>query len=444
MEPDEVCSVEIVDVALPNDYGVAKREGLVIFVPGAIPGDRVRVRLRREKKGYAYGELVEIEGPSPHRVDPVCPHFGRCGGCSLRSLDYGQQLLVKVNHLVQCLTRIGGIKDIQKWLEPIVPSVRTQHYRGMVELASSFRERRPRLGFRERVSPFSDYRHHVVAVQDCLIFSTVLRSVVDRFSGVTRPGAGKGGGPLPVLKGLTVREAKSTGQVMVVAEGDGPVPEVLPSMGRDLQPLLPGIASVYWVSAGRTTLVAGKAWIEERIGDLTFRIYPHAFFQPNPEGAALLHQKLKESLALTGQERILGLYCGAGPLELYLASGAKEVVGIDSLEANIAGARENCAINAIANCIFRRMAVENMGSKGEGGVFDVVVVDPPRTGMTEGALKAVLKVEAPRIAYVSCDPASLARDIKLLAAGGYGIERVIPFDFFPHTSHVEVLAILRK
>ncbi len=376
-------------------------------------------------------------------MDPVCPYFGRCGGCSIQTLAYKEQLLLKRRHLVQSLARIGGIGDAESIVQSAVPSARTIHYRGKVELAVSREQGSPAIGFAGRASPFERYHRPVIPVASCALFSPVLETVIPWLRAVVScmPRRGRGNG-LP--EHVVVREGKGTGQVMVVLKGKGLPPPDLTAFGRGREGLPRNITSLYWASPKGDTLLAGLPHIEERFDGLALRLYPHTFFQPNPETALLLYERLRNELSLMGQERILGLYCGAGTIEIYLAQWAREVTGIDVVKANITAARRNCAANGIRNCTFVAMRAEET-VKGKGvDSWDIVIVDPPRAGMSRNALSAVLASGAERLAYVSCDPASLARDVRLLMEGGYSILRTVPFDFFPHTSHVESLTLLRR
>jgi 23S rRNA (uracil1939-C5)-methyltransferase len=437
-------SGEVEDMALPAGHGVIRLGGLVVFAPGCVPGDRVRIRIAKPAGRFAYGDILAIEKESPLRERPSCPHFGRCGGCDLQALSYEAQLRIKENHLLQALKRIGGEDMEGEPISPMVPSVDRFFYRGKIEFSFGRAQGRTTVGLSGRSSPFSSYAGRVVPVDGCLLFSPVagqvLPLVVDALSGSGLmpydAAAGKG-----TLQRLVIREAKGTGEVMVhvVAASD---------LGRRLSGLkdrlaaLPQVASFYATGNRATRLLSGKPAIDEKLSGLTFRIYPFSFFQPNPMTAGLLYERLASFPGIEGSRRALGLYCGSGPVELHLARVVKEVTGIDSSGDNIACARENARLNGSENCTFIEDKAERAGQVFAGKT-DLLVVDPPRRGMSGAALAAVRRIGPERIAYISCNPTTLARDLKDLK-GSYRAKEIVPFDFFPHTAHFEVLTLLER
>ncbi len=438
-------SGEISDIALPSGHGVTRVDDLVVFVPGAVPGDRVRLRVVRLDKRFAYGELLTIEEESPLRERPRCPHFGRCGGCDLQALSYEAQLKVKENHLVQVLRRVGG-QDLEGVeVAPIVPSVDTFSYRGKVEFSFGEEAGGTTIGLSERPSPLHSSRSRVVPVDGCALFgpaaADVLPLVRECFlkTDLTAydPATGKG-----TLKRLVLREAKGTGELMCHLIAASDVSRHLGDLAEELQEGVPRLKSFH-VTGGAASLLWGKPAIDERLADFFFRIYPLSFFQPNPKTAGKLYERLISNAGLTGRESVVGLYCGAGTIELILSRHAKEVTGIDSSRENIAAAQENSRLNRSQNCLFLKDMAETAARRFRGRKVDLLVIDPPRKGLSGEALAAVREIGASKLAYISCNPATLARDLLSLKKV-YHVRQVIPFDFFPHTSHFEVLTMLER
>jgi 23S rRNA (uracil1939-C5)-methyltransferase len=438
-------SIEIVDFAMPRDLGVGRWENRVVFVPGAVPGDRVRVELAREGKGFAYGRMIDLEEPSPWRRDPSCPHFGSCGGCSLLHFDYEQQLEIKARHLAQTLRRVGGLQVDSGIIAPVTPSADRLFYRGKIELAYNRQGGENLLGLKKRLSPFEPYTGDVIPIESCAIFSPVLEGILpvlrdffkehnlSAFDERTKRG---------FLKGITIRESKTTGEVMVILETSKEQLHGIGSLVTSLQQSVPAVRSVGRLHDARVETLAGPGWIEETIDDLRFRIGPAVFFQPNPNAARLLYRKVVDFARSLEARRVVGLYCGMGPLEMVLSRAVEAVEGYDADPENIGNARHNCKTNRLSNCRFHAKRIEDLPVENEP--FDLAVVDPPRTGMSKTALQSLLGLNLPALAYISCDPATLARDLKTLVAAGFTLIQAMPFDFFPHTSHLETLVLLQR
>jgi 23S rRNA (uracil1939-C5)-methyltransferase len=451
-----IITVDIIDIALPNNYGVAKEEGRVIFVPEAVVGDRVRVMVRKEQKQVTYGSIEEVVVPSPFRVEPECPHFGFCGGCTFQDVTYEKQLQVKERYLIETLKRIGGL-DLNKIpVIPIVPSPEVRYYRNKLELSFGTHGGHITLGLRERTSPFTSYEGKVLPIRKCPITSKLVEKILPLFTEfmeirnfttynpVTRQG---------FLRHLIVRESKSTGEIMAILETrSGKIPD-LGLLAQTLSAVVPEVSSFYWTinngssddrRSEKTRLVHGKGYIEERLKGLIFKVLPGSFLQPNTKSAEILYEKIPEIADLKSDQGVLGLYCGTGPIEIFLSGKAKEVAGIDSEQSNIACARENCKLNNVKNCIFYEGKVEAVLKTTDFRGIDLLVLDPPRGGVSPEGLKHVFQIRPKRIAYVSCNPSTLARDLKIMGTLGYKITRIAPFDFFPHTPHIETLVGLSR
>ncbi|MBP1730470.1 MAG: methyltransferase [Deltaproteobacteria bacterium] len=442
--------LEIGDLSFPEGWGVAKESGFVFFVPGAIPGDLVTARLVRRTSRYGYAEVTGFERESPFRVTPGCPHFGTCGGCVSQNLRYGKQLELKEGYLRQTLRRIGDVDLERVEIEPIVPSVAECYYRSKIELFFEYRGSELALGFMQRVSPLEPYKPRVIPIESCVIFSRAVARLIplvhayaasSRNAGrVSKGGARKQG----KLMSLTVRESKWDGRLMVCLEAAGGWTDGLPPFIDALTSAVPEMASLHILSGNKDQCLYGTPYIEEKLDRFVFRVFPETFFQPNSETALLLYRLIVESLGATGRERVLGLYCGAGPIEIFLSPFVKEVVGIDSSRRNIDTAEENCRINDVRNCRFYCARAEDILPGLISSPFDFVVVDPPRAGLAERALRLLLETHASRIIYVSCNPSTLARDLKRLREGGYVPTRIRPFDFFPHAAHLETFVLLER
>ncbi|MFC1496258.1 23S rRNA (uracil(1939)-C(5))-methyltransferase RlmD [Candidatus Margulisiibacteriota bacterium] len=441
--------VEITDIALPKNFGVVKKDGEIMFLPNSIPGQKVKVRKAKKKKGVQYLEFIMLMEESPHATNQPCPHSSKCGGCAFQNLSYEKQLELKQNYLNQTLSRIGKVNLIPS---PISPSPGSFYYRNKMEYAFGEEDRKVVLGLRERTHPLKKYNRRAVPISECPIFSEQVKMIfpiiLDFFNKYKHE---KG-----VLRHLLIREGKNTNQLMVILVTKTKKIEKLEELAKRLIKNIPELKSFYWVTNDQIAdvvtfegvhLIYGEKFIEEKIGELTFRIYPQTFFQPNSKAAELLYQKIKELAALTGKEKVLGLYCGAGAIEICLSSQAKEIAGIDLVEENIKTAEENCKINNITNAKFVCGEVESYLKEPRSsfaGSFDLLVLDPPRSGLAQKAIDRILKLEIPRIIYVSCNPATLARDLKIFQENKYSIKQIAPFDLFPHAAHLETIVQIEK
>ena len=443
--------VDVIDVALPNNYGVAKEEGRVIFVPDAVAGDRVRIKIQKEQKKLTYGSIEEVVTPSPFRTEPECPHFGPCGGCTFQNVVYEKQLLIKENYLIETLKRIGGLDTSGVVLEPIVASPEVLYYRNKLELSFGTNSGRLALGLRERALPFRDYEGKVLPIKKCLVTSRLVETIIPIFTEFMdsrglrpyNPITGEG-----FLRRLVVRESKSLGEVMLILETkSGEIPE-LALLAQTLPRIAPQVRSFYWIinngrgdvrRSERTQLISGMAYITEKLNGFTFKVLPGSFFQPNPKAVEFMYEEIPRVTGLEVDENVLGLYSGTGTIEIFLSRKAKDVIGVDSEGSNIAAARDNCRLNNVRNCVFHEGKVEAVLKTTEFRDVGLLVLDPPRGGVSPEGLKYIFRIHPKKIGYISCNPSTLARDLKLLRAQGYRITRIAPFDFFPHTPHIETL-----
>jgi 23S rRNA (uracil1939-C5)-methyltransferase len=449
-------TVTVEDVDFPGSSGVARPGKKTLLVPGAVPGDTLRVQVVGESRGNLQGHIVETVNPSKSRAVPRCPHFGECGGCLFQNLDYGVQLELKMRYLRRVLDegRIGARQLFG--IRPVVPSPDIYQYRNKMEFAFGETWGELVLGLRERGDPGRKARGRTVGLSQCPIFGpaagTVFPAVLDfaREKGLAPyiPKTGRGW-----LRHLVLREGKRTGELMVILVTAPGGDEEARALAQRLVAGIAGLKSVVHVANGRASdavvfeeirVVTGVPWIEERLGGLNFRVYPQTFFQTNTAAAELLYAAIAEHAGLDRRSRVLGLYCGAGAIELFLARSVGCVTGVDSLPENIRNAEENRRANGIGNCQFIAGTAEESPDRLVGELPDVLILDPPRPGLSPKARRHVLALGASKIVYVSCNPEALARDLRGLLAHGYGIDTVIPFDFFPHTPHLETLVILAR
>ena len=425
--------------------GVARTEtGYVVFVRGAVPGDRVRARIGKSKRSWAEAELVELLQPSPERVEPVAPH----PGAPWQVLPYERQLEEKESQVRDALSRIGGFEDPP--VEQIIPAEQGLRYRNKLEYSFGMDESGELvLGFHRpgRFDLIDD-------VDDDILASARINEVREavkawcREEGLTAWDRETQTG---VLRNLVVREGRRTGQVqarIVTSPGsEFRVAELAAATPADsfLWTRAEGVAET--TRGGDTRVVKGSALLEEELSGLRFRISPDAFFQTNTEMAERLYGEAAKLAALSGREKVLDLFCGIGTIALLLALDAGEVWGVELVEEAVRDAIENAKLNGIDNTKFfagdvrlvMRELLEQSGSP------DLIVVDPPRAGLSQKVVRRIIEAEAHRIVYVSCNPTTLAPNARqLVDDGGYELKTVRPVDMFPQTPHIECVALLER
>ena len=430
--------------------GVARHDGFVVFVRGGLPGDRVRARVTKVKRGFAEGFASALLEPGPDRVEAPCRHFGTCGGCRFQDLAYEVQLAQKAQQVRDALVRIGRIADPP--LEPIMPATSIYGYRNKLEYSFTGGADGVELGF-HRAGRWDE----VIDIEECLLTTDVgnaIRLAVRawaREEGLEPYDQATGEG---YLRHLVVREGRNTGQALVVlvtAPGDRFEAGYLVDVLRRF----PEVRSIHWAindtPAEQTNLPTRLLWgeeaIEEEIMGLRFRVRPSAFLQTNTEMAEQLYGLAREFAGLTGSENVFDLYCGTGTIGLALAPDAGTVWGLEISEEAVACAIENAELNGVENAQFFAgnvgQTIEELVEKA--GAPDVVVVDPPRAGLAGKALRRTGALAAQRIVYVSCNPTTLASDLHVLRDDhGYELVRCRPVDMFPHTPHVESVSLLTR
>lgn len=438
--------------------GIGRIEGMAVFVDGAVVGDVVKAELTKLKKNYAFGRLTELLEPSPDRVEPSCGYSKDCGGCSLQAMRYERQLELKRKMVTDKLIRIGGIEN--PTVHETIGMEQPWRYRNKAQ----FPVGEAAVGFYQAKS------HQVVNCNECLIQSEPAEKLAKALREYMRSDhisaydekTGKG-----LIRHLIVKTAFGTGEVMaiLVINGKGlpngeklvymmddAVNELEPNPETGLEYSLESV--VLNINKKKTSEImgedcitlAGKSTILEKAGRLEFEISPLSFYQVNPVQMVKLYDKALEYAGLTGAETVLDLYCGVGTIGLYCASQARKVIGIESVKSAVIDANRNAVINGIVNAEFIcGKAEEELPKLLEQGISAaVVILDPPRSGCDPALLDAVAQAEPCRIVYVSCDPATLARDVKILGDKGYRFMEAQPVDMFPMTGHVEAAILLQK
>ncbi len=447
---NDLVTLEIEDCGIDGE-GIGKADGFTVFVKDAVIGDTVTAKIIKAKKNYGYGRLMEVQKPSPYRVEPKCAFARQCGGCQLQALSYEQQLVFKENKVRGHLERIGGFTDIP--MEPIIGMDELYHYRNKAQFpVGRNKEGKIITGF------YAGRTHTIIENRDCALGVPVNKEILDKVISYMEENhvepyeetTGKG-----LVRHVLIRYGFFTGEVMVCLIVNG---KKLPREERLVKSLteIPGMKSITLnvntkrnnVILGETLrLLWGQMYITDKIGEISYQISPLSFYQVNPYQTQKLYAKALEYAGLTGEETVWDLYCGIGTISLFLAQKAKFVRGVEIVPQAIEDARRNATANGIKNAeFFVGKAEEVLPQEYEkNGVYaDVIVVDPPRKGCDEKLLDTILKMQPKKVVYVSCDSATLARDLKYLCKEGYQLEKVCPVDQFGMTVHVETVVLLSQ
>jgi 23S rRNA (uracil1939-C5)-methyltransferase len=442
--------VTIDDLAFGGE-GVGRLDGYVMFVRGGLPGDRVRVHVTETRARYGRGEIDEVLTRAPGRVDPPCPYFGRCGGCRLQHLSYPAQLAFKAKQVRDCLERLGNLADFE--LRPILAAPDPYGYRNKMEFTVAQAKGEPIVGLHE-----ANRYDAVLDIERCLLQSETMNTLLDEMRHQARTRG------LPVWDGATeqgllrfvsLREGRRTGDAMVNIVAASPDLERLAPVADALRARVPATASVVLnVNAKKASVAVGseehvllgRETITESLGGLSFQVSANSFFQTNTVQAERLFALVQAACESEGHETIFDLYSGTGAISLLLARGCRRVYGIEVAPAAVADAVRNARANGIENCTFLTGEVRHVlpALIADGVRADTVVADPPRAGFHPKALGTLAALGPARIVYVSCNPSTLARDVGDLVRRGYRLEWVQPVDMFPQTPHIEAVASLRR
>lgn len=451
---NDIVVIKIEDMGTEGE-GIGKAEGFPLFVKDAVIGDEIKARIVKVKKNYGYGRLEEILTPSPFRATPRCTYHRQCGGCQLQSLSYDKQLEFKQQKVRNNLLRIGGFsaEELERIMEPIVGMEDCWHYRNKAQFPiGTDKQGNPIAGF------YAGRTHTIIANTDCAlgvsenkeILETVLLWMRSYRIPAYEETSGKG-----LVRHVLIRKGFTSGELMVCLVING---KKLPKAKELVEALMQikNMTSVsYSINEKNTNVIMGteivplwgKETIQDAIGNISFSISPLSFYQVNPVQTKKLYELAVEYAQLTGKETVWDLYCGIGTISLFMARRAGRVYGVEIIPQAIRDAKENAERNGIKNAeFFVGKAEEVLPEKyaREGISADVIVVDPPRKGCDEKCLETMLKMRPERIVYVSCDSATLARDLKLLREGGYEPVRVRAVDQFPMSVHVETVCLLSK
>lgn len=420
-----------------NGEGIGRLDGLTVFVEGALPGEQVDVRLYEKRKTYARAEIVKILNSSPNRTNAPCALYGKCGGCQLMHLQYEQQLIAKQQRVLDALIRIGKLDAIE--VLPCIPSPAPLSYRNKIQLPSSSNAT-------IKFGLYAHNSHDLVEIESCKIHCQLGDEVFQKVEKILKTYEISS----DLLKTLLIKTAYFTNQVLVVLVTQESQHQKLTCAAEQILKEIPQVKGVVQninpssnnCVLGKTfRTLAGVGFIEEKLCDLYFKVSPASFFQVNPLQAQNLYEKALEFADLKGDERVLDAYCGVGTLSLILAKKAKEVIGVECVFDAVEDAKYNALRNGCTNAqFFCAMAEDFVKSLSN---IDVALLNPPRKGCEKSFLEALSLLKPERIIYISCDPATLARDLSLLQQSGYEITYVQPFDMFPQTAHVETLVQMR-
>ena len=447
---NDLVTLEIEDCGIDGE-GIGKADGFTVFVKDAVIGDTVTAKIIKAKKNYGYGRLMEVLKPSPYRVEPKCEFARQCGGCQLQALSYDQQLVFKTNKVKGHLERIGGFTDIP--MEPIIGMDELFHYRNKAQFpVGRNKEGKIVTGF------YAGRTHNIIENRDCALGVAENKEVLDRVIAHMEKyriepyneATGKG-----LVRHVLIRYGYFTKEVMVCLILNG---NKLPKEEQLVKSLceIPGMTSITInvnkkhsnvILGEEICLLWGQEYITDRIGDISYQISPLSFYQVNPMQTQKLYAKALEYADLHGEETVWDLYCGIGTISLFLAQKAKFVRGVEIVPAAIENAKENAKLNGLENTEFFVGKAEEVlprEYKKNGVYADVIVVDPPRKGCDETLLETMIEMNPERIVYVSCDSATLARDLKYLCERGYELRKVCPVDQFGMTVHVETVVLLSQ
>lgn len=467
---NQIVTINIEDMGNDGE-GIGKYEGYTLFVKGAVLGDTIKARVLKAKKTYAYAKVEEIVEPSPDRVAPKCAVAGRCGGCQMQHLSYEKQLEYKADKVKNCLQRIGGIPEevLSQRMEPIIGMDEPFYYRNKAQYpVGTGKDGHPVTGF------YAFHSHNIIEYTDCAIqepVNAVILPVIRAFMQENKISAydeenGKG-----LLRHVLTRVGFRTHEIMVCLVINGKKFPKAEELGKRLEAAVAGYVPssaqagaecgyvlqsfCLNVNTARTNVILGTEiipilgteYITDYIGEIKYQISPLSFYQVNPQQTGKLYGKALEYADLSGNEVVWDLYCGIGTISLFLAQKAGKVYGVEIIPQAIENAKNNAKLNGLINTeFFCGPAEEVMPAKYKesGGSMhaDVICVDPPRKGCEESLLETIVRMDPKRIVYVSCDPATLARDVKYLVAQGYSLEKVCPVDQFPHTGHIETVCLL--
>ena len=444
----DIVQLKIEDMGIHGE-GIGKADGFTVFVKDSVIGDTVTAKIMKARKNYGYGRLMEVLEPSPVRTDPRCPVARQCGGCQLQMMKYEEQLRFKAGKVKSDLERIGGFHDLP--MEEIIGMEDPFRYRNKAQFPVG-KDKNGRIitGF------YAGHTHSIIENRDCVIGQEVNRDILDIITAHMEryriepydETTGRG-----IVRHILIRCGYHTGEIMVCLILNGRKIPHEDELTNELKKI-PGMTSISVnINTKRTNVILGEEirtifgppYIVDRIGDVSYQISPLSFYQVNPVQTEKLYQKVLEYADLNGDEVVWDLYCGTGTISLFLAGKARFVRGVEIIPQAIENARENASINHFSNTEFfvgRSEEVLPAQYEKTKEHADVIVVDPPRKGCDEVLPQTMIRMQPEKIVYVSCDSATLARDLKYLCENGYTLRKVCPVDQFCQTVHVETVCLL--
>jgi len=468
LKKGEEIEITIQDLAF-GGQGVARLNNWVVFVDQALPGETVRARISKRRKNYLQARVIETIAASAHQVEPMCSHFGECGGCALQNLDYAQQIAAKQRQTEDSLKRLGGFMDVP--MAPIVPADQLQYYRNKMEFSFSrcrwlkasemgsdndLQKEGLFLGLHAR-----GFYDKIIDIADCRLLDPQANDMV----AAVREFARQSGRPAYSTRDhqgfyrfLIIRRSKQVDEWMVNLITREYEAQIAADFTKWMTDRFPQISSLLLSTTSKQaavafseheTVLAGKATIDEKIGDWIFEISSNSFLQTNSLQAVKLYEQVRQDAGLRGQETVYDLYCGAGTISIYLSRDAAHITGFEAIPAAIDDARRNCIRNDVSNCAFvcgdlKDLLTDTEAQIAQHGKPDVMIIDPPRSGMHPKTVQAILRLLPERIVHVSCNPTTLARDLQIFCKTDYQLIKVTPVDMFPHTAHIEAVALLER
>ena len=448
---DKTVELNITDLAF-DGRAVAKMDGKVVFLNAGLPGETVRARLIRSKKNFNEAVVLDILTKSEERIEAVCSHFAYCGGCSWQDLKYSKQLEIKKNHVKTCIERIGGLENVEVF--DVLPSQNIFGYRNKMEFSFNVH---PELGFTLGLHKRKSYAD-IFDLTECHLPSDVFARIVDWFREYVRRNqiavydVDKHSG---YMRFLVIRKTQNTGDLMInIVTNYGS----LPDSGKLVNEMMSAFTKITTIvhnengqksniAVGeKETILFGSGFMTEKIMGRSFHIRANSFFQTNSIQAEKLYETAFEMLEPEKTDRALDLYCGTGTISICAASMVREVIGVEQVADSITMANENASVNNCTNVSFVESDVKDYLTQTHADKmeFDIVITDPPRSGMHPKVLKRLIEMAPEKILYISCNPSTFARDAKDLVLSGYRLLQVRPVDMFPHTRHIELASVFFK
>lgn len=449
VQKNEYIDVTIEDLT-HDGQGVAKVEGYPLFIANALPGEKIKAKVTKTNKGYGFARLLEVEEQSNYRVEPPCPIYYQCGGCQLQHLSYEGQLEAKEKQVRDVMDRIGKLEDVT--IHPVLGMEDPWHYRNKSQVPVGEENGRLIAGFYKQRS------HDIIDMDQCLIQNEHNDIMLQKIKAVCakygvhayNEHTHKGD-----LRHVMVRYGKSTGEMMIVfITRTDRLPnkeQIIAELTKEMKHLRSIVQNVNTkrtnvIFGDKTKVLWGEEYIYDEIGSVRFAISARSFYQVNPDQTKVLYDQALKYANLTGEETVIDAYCGIGTISLFLAQKAKKVYGVEIVPEAIEDARRNATLNGMNNVEFAvgeaEVVIPNWYKQGI--IADVLVVDPPRKGCDEALLNTIIEMKPKKVVYVSCNPGTLARDLRILEDGGYKTKEIQPVDMFPQTTHVECVSLLQR